>query len=102
MAHRRHALGPGRYETLHLAGELDDRPVRHVQRARRGRHWGSAHPTEAYVTTMIRGLRTTHGLSADAIVDYLLSADGITATGDGEAWDHQSLSTLVTSLSLSP
>jgi hypothetical protein len=27
MRDRRHTLGPGRYETLHLAGELDGRPV---------------------------------------------------------------------------
>ena len=27
LAQRRHAYGPGRYETLHLVGELDDLPV---------------------------------------------------------------------------
>ena len=32
LGHGRQALGPGRYETLHLAGELDGRPGGDVQR----------------------------------------------------------------------
>ena len=33
LAQRRHSYGPGRYETLHLVGELDDLPVADVHRA---------------------------------------------------------------------
>ena len=100
LASGRHAVGEGRYETLYVAGEVEDRPVLTFS-APDVAALGLRAPTAAYLTTMIRGLRTTHGLSADATVDYLLSADGITASseGEGESWDHQSLSTLVTSLS---
>jgi hypothetical protein len=35
-------------------------------------------PAPAYVATIARGLRHTHGLADDEIVDYLLTAEGVT------------------------
>ncbi|MGZ5403300.1 MAG: hypothetical protein ACXWDL_01500 [Nocardioides sp.] len=72
----RQVLGPGRYETLHLTGELDDRPVvtfsaEDPSRLEPGR------PAPAYLATMARGLRSMHGLTEDEVVDYLLAAVGI-------------------------
>lgn len=72
----RQVLGPGRYETLHLTGEIDDRPVLTFS-ATDPDALELGEPAPAYVATMARGLRCSHGLSDDAIVDYLASADGI-------------------------
>ena len=70
----RQVLGPGRYETLHLAGELDGRPVvtfsaDDLAALQPGR------PAPAYVATMARGLRHTHGLADAEIVVYFQAAD---------------------------
>jgi hypothetical protein len=70
LARRRHELGPGRYETLHLTGELDGRPVltfsaSDLAALERG------NPAPAYVATMARGLRAVHGLTDPEIDDYL-------------------------------
>ena len=79
VRNRRHTLGPGRYETLHLAGELDGRPVVTFS-ASDVDELGIRAPAEAYVATMARGLRDTHGLSAQAAVDYLAGCRGIGLT----------------------
>jgi hypothetical protein len=76
MEHGLHALGPGRYETLHLAGELDGRPVVTFS-APDVDQLGIRAPADAYVTTMARGLRDTHGLSSEEVVDYLATCRGI-------------------------
>ncbi len=81
LAHGRQVLGPGRYETLHRTGELAGRPVLTFSSG----DFSSLEPGEpapAYVATIARGLRQTHGLGDDDIVDYLLAAEGIT---DGDA-----------------
>ncbi len=68
-------LGPGRYETLHVVGEIDEVPVVTF----------SSHPSDeltlnaprpAYVTMMARGLAEAHGLDGVAIIDYLLARPG--------------------------
>lgn len=79
VRNRRHTMGPGRYETLHLAGELDARPVVTFS-APDVDQLGIRPPAEAYVATMARGLQDTHGLSAEAIVDYLSDCRGIGRT----------------------
>ncbi len=76
MASGRQVLGPGRYETLHLSGELDGRPVLTFSAADPSA-LEPGEPAAAYLLTMARGLRHTHGLSDDQIVDYLASAVGI-------------------------
>ena len=72
----RHAVGPGRYETLHLAGELDGRPVITFS-APDVEALGLRAPAPAYVATIARGLRQAHALSGPAIVDYLLDCPGL-------------------------
>ena len=72
LASGRHALGPGRYETLHLAGELDGHPVLtfscpDVTELEPGE------PAAAYVETMARGLRAVHGLDDEEADAYLAS-----------------------------
>ena len=76
---RRHTLGPGRYETLHLAGELDARTVVTFS-APDVDELGIRAPAEAYVATMARGLQDAHGLSVEEVVDYLAGCRGIGRT----------------------
>ena len=65
----RQVLGPGRYETLHLTGELDGRPV--VTFSAADPHaLEPGEPAPAYLATMARGLRRVHGLTDDEIDDY--------------------------------
>ena len=71
----RQVVGPGRYETLHLAGELDGRPVVTLG-TEDVAALGLDAPSAAYVATMARGLRATHALSDDEVVDYLLGCPG--------------------------
>lgn len=77
LAQGRQVLGPGRYETLHRTGEIDGRPVLTFS-ADDMSQLEPGEPAPAYVATIARGLRHSHGLSDDEIVDYLLTADGIT------------------------
>jgi hypothetical protein len=92
----RHAVGPGRYETLHVAGTLDDRPVLTFS-APDVAALGLRPPAAAYLSTMVQGLRSTHGLSAEAITDYLLACAGI-----DPAWDRASLTSLVALVAPTP
>jgi hypothetical protein len=77
LAHGRQVLGPGRYETLHRTGDLDGRPVLTFS-ADDPAALEPGEPAPAYVATIARGLRHTHGLADDEIVDYLLTAEGVT------------------------
>jgi hypothetical protein len=79
IRNRRHSVGPGRYETLHLAGELDHRPVVTFS-APDADQLGIRAPADAYVATMARGLRDTHGVTGQAVVDYLAGCRGIGRT----------------------
>ncbi|MGZ8588911.1 MAG: histone deacetylase [Actinomycetota bacterium] len=72
----RHAVGPGRYETLHLAGELAGRPVVTFS-SPDVEALGLRAPAPAYVATIARGLRQAHGLADDEIADYLLGCPGV-------------------------
>lgn len=82
LGHHRHTFGPGPYETLHLLGDLEglpmltftvDDPVRLEPNQ----------PVPGYLATVARGLRHTHGLDTEGIVEHLLQRPGIGAwTGD--------------------
>ena len=72
---RRHTVGPGATETLHLAGRLDGHPVLTFSTPD-VEPLGLRPPAPAYVATMARGLRETHDLDDDALVDYLLACRG--------------------------
>ena len=86
---RRHVIGPGRYETLHLAGELDGRPVVTFS-ASDPESLGLRAPAPPYVVTIARGLRQSHHLTGEEIVDYLLACRGVDL-----AWDRDSLAAAV-------
>ena len=106
LAARSHAVGPGRYETLYVAGTVDELPVLTFS-CPDVAALALRPPAASYLATMVRGLRSTHELTTDETVDYLLAADGITRPGlhpdggaveGGETWHRTSLTTLVTSL----
>ena len=73
LTHGRHALGPGRYETLHLCGELDGHPVLTFS-CPDPAALEPNQPAPAYVETMAGGLRAVHGLDDEAIEAYLSRA----------------------------
>jgi hypothetical protein len=76
LEHRRHTYGPGRYETLHRLGDLDGDPM--VTFTAAGRDAVPLNePRAGYLRLLARGLRDTHGLSAEEVVDYLLARPGI-------------------------
>jgi hypothetical protein len=86
---RRHVIGPGRYETLHLAGELDGRPVVTFSSSDIDA-LGLRAPAPPYVATIARGLRKIHDLPDAEIVDYLLASRGVDL-----AWDRRTLAEAV-------
>ena len=83
----RHTLGPGRYESLHVVGRIDDLPVVTFTAST---PLPPNPPVPAYLATMARGIAETHGWGADEIADYLLARPGV-----GNAWDAASLRSLV-------
>ena len=86
---RRHDTGPGRYESLHLVGELDGHPVLTFTAPDPDALQRNA-PSEPYLATVARGLRETHGLSDAALCDYLLTRPGV-----HQAWTRERLTALV-------
>lgn len=76
LGERRHTFGAGPYETLQWLGELDGLPMLTFTVDEPARLEPNQ-PVGAYLATVARGLRHTHGLDADAIVAHLLSRPGI-------------------------
>lgn len=89
LEHSRHHLGPGRYEALHLVGELDGLPVLTFTAPDPSVLQRNS-PTPAYLATLVTGLRETHDLSDEQIIDYLLARPGTSP-----AWDRSRLADLV-------
>jgi hypothetical protein len=89
MANTRHELGPGRYETLHLVGELDGEPVLTFT-APDPSAMDHQPPTPAYLALLARGLEESHGLSEPEVVSYLRDRPGL-----GPGWDDERLCDLV-------
>jgi hypothetical protein len=92
VAAGRLVLGPGRYQTLHVVGEIDGLPIVTFT--------SSVHdemplnpPRPAYVTTMASGLLDAHRLSVDEAVDYLLARPGCTPH-----WNRTDMTTVVASV----
>ncbi|WP_323095786.1 histone deacetylase [Intrasporangium sp. YIM S08009] len=84
-------LGPGRYETLHVVGEVDAVPVVTFTAS-----WEHASvelnpPVDAYLRTIATGLAESHGWDAPEICDYLL-----TRPGSAPTWTPDALADLVT------
>lgn len=74
---RQHAVGTGRYEALHLVGELEGHPVLTFTSPEPTEVPASA-PSEAYLAMIARGLRETHEHTDEELVDYLLGCPGVT------------------------
>jgi hypothetical protein len=85
LSESRHDLGPGRYESLHLVGELEGRPVLTFTTPHPVALQPNS-PTRAYMEMLARGLSDTHGLGVDEITSYLVARPGA-ALG----WDPVSL-----------
>jgi len=70
-----HSYGPGRYETVHLVGELHGEPVLTFSASDPA---GLEHrpPTAAYLAMMVRGLQEAHGLSVEEAARYLAARPG--------------------------
>lgn len=89
MEHGKHSLGAGRYETLHLVGELDGHPMLTFTARHPGELKRNA-PSAAYLSTVAGGLRQTHDLSPRDAADYLLTRPGM------DAWSHAGMADLLT------
>ncbi len=76
----RHSVGPGRYETLHLVGELEAAPVLTFTAADPDELPVNP-PSTAYLRMIARGLRETHDLGPADVAGYLLGCDGVEAAG---------------------
>lgn len=85
LEHSRHDLGPGRYEALHLVGELEGRPVLTFTTPDPTALQQNP-PTAAYLAMIAAGLREAHHLSDDEVTDYLLGRPGI-----GDEWSRARL-----------
>ena len=75
LVERRHTVGPGHYETLHLVGEIDEVPVVSFSTPD-VEPLGLNPPAEAYVAVMSRGLVQAHGLDEADVASYLSSCRG--------------------------
>ncbi|WP_228718297.1 histone deacetylase [Kitasatospora acidiphila] len=76
LATGRDELGPGRYETLLLVGEVDGEPMLTFTAS-----WSPAEaplnaPAEAYLRQLAAGLAEAHGWSTERIAAYLASRPG--------------------------
>ncbi len=89
MENARHELGPGRYEALHLVGELEGEPVLTFT-APDPSALEPEPPAPAYLAMLARGLGESHGLSEPEVVSYLRERPGI-----GPGWDDERLGELV-------
>lgn len=82
LQHRSHTMGPGRYETLHLLGELDGTPMLTFTVSGRERIEEGAAPVPAYLAHMARGLYDAHGLTRDRAAHYLAARPGAGRVAD--------------------
>ena len=82
-------LGDGRYESLHVVGELDGEPVGTFTSPERMHTADHNQPSAAYLATMARGLVEARGWDGDRVAAYLLERPGI---GD---WDTAGIRALV-------
>lgn len=88
LANRRHRVGPGRYETLHLLGELEGAPLITFSLDDPSAVEANA-PTEPYLARVSRGLRVTHDLGVEETVRHLAARPGMAG------WDETDLRRVV-------
>jgi hypothetical protein len=89
LEHARHEIGPGRYEALHLVGELDGAPVLTFTTPDPTALQRNS-PVRAYLRMIVAGLREAHGLSDGELTAYLVARPGIQPD-----WDAARLAELV-------
>ena len=77
-------LGDGRYESLHVVGELEGEPVVTFTSPERMHAADHSQPSAAYLATMARGLVEGHGWGGDRVAAYLLDRPGIGAWAAAE------------------
>ena len=82
--------GPGRYESLHLVGELEGQPVLTFTSPEIRRRRAPTRRREPYLAMVAQGLRETHDLTDDELADYLLQCPGVSPD-----WDASRLADLV-------
>ncbi|HWM75742.1 MAG TPA: histone deacetylase [Nocardioides sp.] len=82
-------LGDGRYESLHVVGELDGEPVVTFTSPEAMHAADHNEPTSAYLALMARGLVEGHAWDADRVAAYLLNRPGI------GSWDAAGIRRLV-------
>jgi len=70
-------VGNGRYESVHVVGELHGEPVVTFTSPERMHAADHNEPSAAYLSTMARGLVESHGWDADRVATYLLDRPGI-------------------------
>ncbi len=70
-------LGPGRYEALHVVGDIEDRPVITFTHSEATDPLVANAPSAAYLRMLVDGLATSHGLQAGQIGEYLSGCPGI-------------------------
>lgn len=80
-----HLLGPGRYESLHVVGSLDDLPVVTFTASAAMAEVELRAPAGPYLATMARGLVQTHGWDVETVVAYLLARPGMDGTWDADS-----------------
>ncbi|MEP6666837.1 MAG: histone deacetylase [Nocardioidaceae bacterium] len=83
-------LGRGRYETLHVVGEIAGIPVVTFTSSGEDDPLPLHPPRAAYLQMMARGLADAHGLDDAAVVDYLLDRPGCRPT-----WTRETLTRVV-------
>ncbi|NUT94199.1 MAG: histone deacetylase, partial [Saccharothrix sp.] len=69
----RHALGPGRYETLLHLGDHDGHPALTFTAPWRSQDVEHTAPSAPYLKMLKEGLRAAHGWTTDRIAAYLAS-----------------------------
>ena len=89
LEHARHEIGPGRYEALHLVGELEGAPVLTFTTPDPTALQHNS-PAPAYLRMITAGLREAHDVSDGDITAYLLARPGIQP-----GWDAAQVADLV-------
>ncbi len=79
-------LGPGRYETLHVVGEIDGVPLVTFTASWAHREVELTPPVAAYLRTIATGLTESHGWGLEQVCDYLAARPGVSG-----AWSQQTL-----------
>ena len=72
-----YVVGDGRYESLHVVGELHGEPVVTFTSPESMHAADHNEPSAAYLATMVRGLVEAHEWEADRVATYLLDRPGI-------------------------